>query len=71
MKSRDLHILVVDDDQAVGTVLGALCRQRGYRATWVASGRAALDALAATPFDAAIVDLGMPGMARGSSCSRS
>jgi len=62
MKSSNLHILIVDDDEAVGTVLGALCRQRGLQATWVASGAGALEALARRPFDAAIVDLRMPGM---------
>ncbi|MCC6621556.1 MAG: sigma-54-dependent Fis family transcriptional regulator [Deltaproteobacteria bacterium] len=62
MKSSFLSILIVDDDEAVGAVLGALCRQRGLQATWVASGAAALAALERAPFDAAIVDLRMPGM---------
>ncbi|MFO0749409.1 MAG: sigma-54 dependent transcriptional regulator [Myxococcota bacterium] len=56
------HILIVDDDAAVGTVLGALCRQKGFAARAVPSGAAALQALEAEPFDAAIVDLRMPGM---------
>ncbi len=55
-------VLIVDDDVAVGTVLGALCRQAGFEARAVTSGAAALEALAARPYDAAIVDLRMLGM---------
>jgi len=62
MTASDLHVLIVDDDEAVGTVLAALCRQRGYGATWVPSGADALAALERRPYDVAIVDLRMPGM---------
>ena len=55
-------VLIVDDDVAVGTVLGALCRQAGFEARAVTSGAAALEALAARPYDAAIVDLRMLGL---------
>ncbi len=34
------HVLVVDDDPAVGMVLTALLQQAGFRATSVPSGRA-------------------------------
>jgi two-component system response regulator AtoC len=55
-------VLVVDDDPAVGKVLGALLEQDGLGALHVASGPAALAALEQHPFDAVISDLRMPGM---------
>jgi two-component system response regulator AtoC len=56
------HVLVVDDDPAVGMVLGALLQQAGYRATSVQSGARALEVLASEPIDAVITDLRMPSM---------
>ena len=56
------HVLVVDDDPAVGMVLGALLQQAGYRATSVQSGARALEVLGSEPIDALITDLRMPGM---------
>jgi len=56
------HVLVVDDDPAVGMVLGALLQQGGYRATSVPSGARAIEVLGAEPIDAVITDLRMPGM---------
>jgi two-component system response regulator AtoC len=56
------HVLVVDDDPAVGMVLGALLQQAGFRATSVQSGARAIEVLAAEPIDAVITDLRMPGM---------
>src|SRR3970282_432571 len=55
-------VLVVDDDRAVGTVLGALLEQAGLEAQWVRSGAEALDLLAARPVDVVLTDLRMPGM---------
>ena len=56
------HVLVVDDDPAVGMVLGALLQQAGYRATSVPSGARALEVLGGEAIDAVITDLRMPGM---------
>src|SRR5689334_22470013 len=56
------HVLVVDDDPAVGMVLGALLQQAGYRATSVQSGARAVEVLGSEPIDAMITDLRMPGM---------
>jgi len=56
------RVLVVDDDQAVGTVLGALLGQAGYEARHVTSGDAALAALLARHIDLVISDVRMPGM---------
>jgi len=55
-------ILLVDDDPAVGKVLGALLRQDGLEAEHVDSGAAALEALGRRPFEAVVTDVRMPGM---------
>ncbi len=56
------HVLIVDDDEAVGTVLGALLRQAGLSAHHARSGEEALAALERRAFDAAVTDLRMPGL---------
>jgi two-component system response regulator AtoC len=55
-------VLVVDDDEAVGTVLVALLQQAGMTATHVPSGEAALKALERAPADVVLTDVRMPGM---------
>jgi len=55
-------VLIIDDDEAVGMVLAALCRQRGFEALALTTGAAGLAELQRTPYEAAIVDLRMPGM---------
>jgi DNA-binding NtrC family response regulator len=61
-QSTSTTILLVDDDHAVGKVLGALLRQDGLEAEHVDSGEAALQALEARPFEAVVTDVRMPGM---------
>ena len=61
--SRSMNtVLVVDDDPAVGKVLGALLHQDGLRACHAASGVEALKELDRQPVDVVITDLRMPGM---------
>src|SRR5215468_5605957 len=55
-------ILVVDDDPAIGTVLGALLRQEGLTAVWADSGESALAALDERHFDVVLSDIKMPGL---------
>jgi DNA-binding NtrC family response regulator len=55
-------VLVVDDDRAVGMVLAALLSQAGYDAQHVASGPAALAALASGRVEAILSDVRMPDM---------
>jgi len=55
-------VLVVDDDPAVGKVLGALLQQDGLEARHVGSGAEALDLLERLPFEVVVTDLRMPGM---------
>jgi two-component system response regulator AtoC len=56
------HVLVVDDDAAVGTVLAGLLHQGGIASSWVASGALALKELSLHAFDAVVTDLRMPSM---------
>ena len=55
-------ILVVDDDEAVGTVLSAIIQQGGMNAEAVLGGPEALQRLERRPYEAVITDLRMPGI---------
>lgn len=59
---RSMAILVADDHAANRMVLQRLLQKAGHRVQCVDGGEAVLDALAEQEFDAAIVDLHMPGM---------
>ena len=56
------HVLVVDDDPAVGTVLEGLLQQGGVACSWVPSAALALEQLSQRAIDAVVTDLRMPGM---------
>ncbi|MHB8464892.1 MAG: response regulator [Acidimicrobiales bacterium] len=56
------RILVVDDERPILRALDANLRARGYEVDMAESGEAALSCAASRPHDAAIVDLGLPGM---------
>jgi len=62
MESRDISILVVDDDVSVGRVLCALIVQAGMNASYQSSAEAALEQLKQSSFDLLITDLRMPAM---------
>lgn len=62
MPAPNALILLVDDDPAVGAVLGALLSQAGMRSQVVRSGLEALATLDRQPFDAVLADVRMPGM---------
>jgi DNA-binding response OmpR family regulator len=55
-------ILIVDDDLAVRVTVQELLKRAGYEAVAAESGEEALDIVAVRPFDAALIDLVMPGM---------
>ena len=57
-----MRVLVVDDDPAVSAALDRALRLDGYEVTTVADGHAALQALAVSPPDAVVLDLGLPGL---------
>ena len=55
------HILIVDDEPQVRTMLGTLLQQHGYQVTEAEDGDAALKVASSTPIDLIILDLLMPG----------
>jgi len=55
------HVLVVDDDTRIRTLLSSYLSREGYRVTTAASAEAARAKLASIAFDALILDVMMPG----------
>ncbi|SRR5690606_8202466 len=55
-----MRILVVEDDPLLGRGTQAGLEQSGFAADWVRDGAAADAALAATPYHAVVLDLGLP-----------
>ncbi len=58
--ARMRQVLVVDDNRDAADSMQALLRHLGYRTEVAYDGASAIDRLRAAPFDAAIVDLGLP-----------
>jgi two-component system, OmpR family, response regulator len=58
---RPDHILIVDDDAEIRTLLGRYFEKNGLRATTVADGRAMWQALDRGAFDLVVLDLMLPG----------
>ncbi len=56
------EILIVEDEHALGGALGMAVMRLGHQSTLAASGTAALTALEKKPFDAIILDIGLPDM---------
>ena len=54
-------ILLVDDDDAVRTVVGEQLREFGFEVTAAADGASAIDALGEGAFDLVLTDFAMPG----------
>lgn len=69
MKSRK-HILVVEDEKHIGTLVKYNLEADGYRVSWVEDGQTALRLLRAdtAAFDLIILDLMLPGMSGYSVC---
>src|SRR4029077_13033068 len=55
------HVLVVDDDKRIRTLLQSYLAREGYRVTTAASAEAARGKLASIAFDALVLDVMMPG----------
>lgn len=55
-----MRILVVEDDALLGDAIQAGLIQAGFAVDWVHDGAQADQALAVTPFDAAVLDIGLP-----------
>src|SRR5258707_14375534 len=60
--SRNGTILVVDDEEIMREILETLLTRDGYEVRLASSGAEGLELARATPFDAAIVDIMMPGL---------
>lgn len=56
-----MRVLVVEDDLELGDALAAGLRQHGHVVDWFCDGNAADGALKVSPYDAALLDLGLPG----------
>jgi two-component system, chemotaxis family, CheB/CheR fusion protein len=56
------RVLVVDDNADAADSLALLLRMQGHQAVSCHSGDKAVEALAAGPFDVALLDISMPGM---------
>jgi two-component system response regulator PilR (NtrC family) len=59
---RNASILVIDDEDIMREILDALLTREGYNVRLAASAAEGLDLARSAPFDAAIVDVMMPGM---------
>lgn len=56
-----MRLLIVEDDILLGQALAAGLRQLGHATDWFTNGSDADGALAAAPYDAVVLDLGLPG----------
>ncbi|MGH9253001.1 MAG: sigma-54-dependent transcriptional regulator [Vicinamibacterales bacterium] len=59
---RNASILVVDDEEIMREILETLLTHEGYRVRLAATGAEGIELAKSIPFDAAIVDLMMPGI---------
>lgn len=55
-----MRILLAEDDQLLGDGIKAGLRQLGFQVDWVRDGAAAEQEIRAQPYDAVILDLGLP-----------
>ncbi len=57
-----MRILLVEDDSLLGSGLQTGLQNDGYSIDWVKDGEAALSAITSIPYDAIILDIGLPKM---------
>ena len=55
-----MRVLVIEDDLLLGDALQAGLRGNGFAVEWLRDGESGAAALAADPFDAVVLDLGLP-----------
>jgi DNA-binding NtrC family response regulator len=56
------RILLVDDEASIRHILSLLLTEHGHAVTAVGSGEAALDVVAAEPFEVVLLDMSLPGI---------
>ncbi len=56
-----MRILLVEDDNMLGQAVQRGLQQEGWTVDWLKDGESALAALQSTPFDALLLDIGLPG----------
>jgi two-component system response regulator QseB len=61
-RERAMRILVVEDDPLIGDGLKVGLSQLGFTVDWFRNGKDGFAALTGAPFDAVVLDLGLPGM---------
>jgi len=57
-----LRVLLVEDDPLLGDGLVAGLRELGFAVDWLRDGKPAQKAIRDAPYDAAVLDLGLPGL---------
>jgi CheY-like chemotaxis protein len=62
---RRLHILFVEDDVAVRESVTGWLAGKGHAASWCSTGRQALEAMHAQPFDLLVLDMVLEGVMTG------
>src|SRR5574340_1307456 len=55
-----MRVLIVEDDALLGAAIQAGLKQSGYAVDWMKDGTAAEQALATEPYEAVVLDLGLP-----------
>lgn len=70
MNSQALHILVIEDNAALGESIRQLLVTRGHRVDLAAEGRAGLQMALAEPPDVLVLDLMLPGLDGVRICKR-
>ena len=61
ISAREAHILVVEDDGEMRTLIAKFLRQNGYRVTGARDGREMWETLGNTPVDLILLDVMLPG----------
>lgn len=60
-RCQSMRLLILEDDLPLGEALAAGLRQLGHAVDWFSRGPDADAALALAPYDAVVLDLGLPG----------
>jgi DNA-binding NtrC family response regulator len=62
---RRAHVLIVDDEPGIRSILADYLTEQGYTIATVSTGAAAIAAIRERRFDAVLLDLNMPGVLDG------